>query len=336
MQPGQTPRSGGAIGWRRRFRRLRKRARRRCLYTLGTVLIPLSYAVPEEILLRIGVVAGGLAHRLARRDRERARKNLRRALGHRFSEGEIRGIIRRLYRNLGLMGAEALLLWRRPPVPLWRRTDAEEMYRIRQGLLDAGDGLIALTGHLGNWELSCAVFSRGLPAPPTALARRIYYEPFNRLIVGLRKGLGVRVHYRDSSPRDLLRRLARGETVATLVDQDVNDLPGVFVEFFGRPAYTVSGPTSLALRTGTPILLTVLVRTGPRRYRMMAEAYQPTITGDRQHDIQVNTQRWTRWFEEKIAEYPDQWPWFHKRWRTNDAILERKRRQWASGIRTRR
>ena len=146
----------------------------------------------------------------------------------------------------------------------------------------------------------------------------------------------MRLHYRDTSPRELMRRLARGETMATLVDQDVVALPGVYVDFFGRPAYTVSGPISLALRTKTPVLLAALLRTGRGRYRMESQPFELETTGDRDRDIQVNTQRWSDWFEDLIGRNPDQWPWYHARWRTTDEVLERKRRQWASGIRQRR
>ena len=334
---GQATVGGNRVGWRRRLRRRIKASRRRLMYGLAIVVIPLSQVLPVDLLLRIGELAGALAYRLRRRERELAREHLRVSLGDRLGPVEREGVVRRMFTNLGQYAAELLLLARRPPTPLWRRTEAEEFYRHVDAIRSRGRGMIILTGHIGNWELAGWVFGQHFsPPPPTVLARRLYYEPFNRLVVGVRRRLGMRVHYRDSSPRDLMRRLARGEAMATLVDQDINDIPGVFVRFFGRPAYTVSGPMSLALRTGTPVLLAALVRTRRGRYRMLSQPFELEVTGNREQDVQVNTQRWSDWFEDVIGTHPDQWPWYHARWRTTEELLERKRRQWASGTRRRR
>ena len=120
-----------------------------------------------------------------------------------------------------------------------------------------------------------------------------------------------------------------------LSDQDVSDVPGVYVDFFGRPAYTITGPVSLAMHTGAPVLIGVVLREG-EGYRIVHRPFELVRTGDRKEEVRVNTQRWSNVIEEWIAQHPEQWPWVHRRWKTTEDVLERKRRQWESGLRRRR
>ena len=112
------------MSWRRRARRFGKRVRRRLLYGLASVGIPLSYVIPAEVALSFGEWAGRVGHRLASRERELALEQMRLALGDRLPEAEIRRRVRQMFENLGRVAAEGLLMARRPPVPLWRRCDA--------------------------------------------------------------------------------------------------------------------------------------------------------------------------------------------------------------------
>jgi KDO2-lipid IV(A) lauroyltransferase len=92
----------------------------------------------------------------------------------------------------------------------------------------------------------------------------------------------------------------------------------VFVDFFGKAASTTTGIARLALHTGAAIVPGYAVwdcQLG--KYRLRFERpVELTRTGDVEHDILENTQKFTRLLEEVIRKYPDQWVWVHGRWNT--------------------
>ena len=148
------------------------------------------------------------------------------------------------------------------------------------------------------------------------IARRIYIEQFNRLIVKMRKEKGNDVIYRDEYPKKILRRLNNNGYVGVLADQDVASVEGVFVDFFGKAAYTPIAPVNLAIKTGAALLPVFLIREGDRFKYIAEKEIDLDITGNRDRDIVVNTARWNKVLERYIRKYPDHWVWMHRRWKT--------------------
>jgi len=102
-----------------------------------------------------------------------------------------------------------------------------------------------------------------------------------------------------------------------LIDQNWSRQEGCFVEFFSRPACTSSGVAFLALHEEVPVLPVYLIRKDDGKYILQMGAEIETIrTGDEERDIVTNTQRYTRVTEEIVRQYPEQWFWVHKRWKT--------------------
>jgi KDO2-lipid IV(A) lauroyltransferase len=102
-----------------------------------------------------------------------------------------------------------------------------------------------------------------------------------------------------------------------LIDQNVSMVEGVFVDFFGRPACTTTGLALLALHTGAPVIPGYVVRMDDGRYRFIFEEEVELVrTGDREQDVLINTQKYTRIIEDTVRKYPDQWLWVHQRWKT--------------------
>ena len=90
------------------------------------------------------------------------------------------------------------------------------------------------------------------------------------------------------------------------------------VNFFGLPACTTAGPARLGARTGVPLVPAFLVRQGESdQHRLIVfPDIELAQTGNREADIVTNTQRCSDVVERVLREYPDQWIWFHRRWRT--------------------
>ena len=177
-----------------------------------------------------------------------------------------------------------------------------------------------MSGHFGNWELLAGYFGiKGYPV--NVLARRLRYDKYDNFINSLRRGMGVNVIYRDDSPKAILKILKEGQSLAILADQDISSVDGVFIDFFGHPAYTPTAPVALALATAVPIIPMFIVRerSGHRIY--VEEPLELEITGNKETDLRMNTQKWSKVEEAYIRKYPSQWVWIHDRWKTNPSAL---------------
>ena len=115
----------------------------------------------------------------------------------------------------------------------------------------------------------------------------------------------------------ILRLLKQGETVGVLLDQNVSWQEGVFVNFFGELACTNAGLALLALKTGAPVIPAFNLRQADGRYRVVMGPEIPVIrTGDKDLDVEKNTELFTSVIEGYIRENPDHWFWLHQRWKT--------------------
>ncbi len=134
----------------------------------------------------------------------------------------------------------------------------------------------------------------------------------------LRGAAGTRGIPKRAAAKEAIRAIRNKEIVVIPIDQNQSLAFGGFVDFFGKPACTTFGLAGLARITGAPVVPAFLVREGEsERHRL--EVLPPVElidSGDRRADAMANTQRYTRIFEDMVRRFPEQWIWFHKRWRT--------------------
>jgi KDO2-lipid IV(A) lauroyltransferase len=118
----------------------------------------------------------------------------------------------------------------------------------------------------------------------------------------------------------VMRALREGRGAAIVVDQNVQEQDGIFVEFFGRPAATTTVAAALAVKTGCALVPARTVPLPDGRYRLV---YDPPlrvcVTGDRAADIARITQQIASHLEGWIREQPQLWLWLHRRWKTQPA-----------------
>ena len=300
----------------RRGRQVWKSIKRNTGYGLFVTIRALLGLLPAGARLRAGEIAGSLAFRLAGTERRRALDHLAMAFGQDRPREELKRIALENFRNLGRSAAELCGLWGGGhPERVLKLFEADEGRAKFGEVLAAGRGAVGVTAHMDNWELLGA-WAPAAGIPLTVVARRLYFEKYDRLAVGMRRRFGMEVVYQDESPRKLLRALRAGHLLAVLADQDVRRLDGVFVPFLGRPAYTPTGPVSLALAAKAPLILAYTVRIGRRRHRLVVEGPIEFDRTDKRKALLEGTRAWTALLEEAIRRHPEQWVWFHRRWRT--------------------
>ncbi len=300
---------------------MKHKLRRRYLYYLLRIAGFISLLLPIKINGFLGRRVGECAFFLLSGHRNTVLNNLRLAFGDEKNEYEIRRIAKDLFRNLGENLFEDLC------IPKLSRRNIDRYVKINgleivEKALSQKRGFIALSAHFGNWELLAGYFGlKGYPV--NVMARRLRYEKYDKYLNDMRRRMGVNVIYRDDSPKTILRTLKDGNSLAILADQDISSIDGVFVDFFGRPAYTPTAPVVLALATAVPIIPMFIVRerSGHRIY--VEEPLELEITGNKDSDIKVNTEKWSKVVESYISRYPSQWVWIHDRWRTDPKDLRR-------------
>lgn len=272
--------------------------------------------LPRPVLMSLARGLGRLSFTVVSRQRNKTIENLTFAFQGQMSAAEIRSLASRVFENAAMTAAEILKFPELKPEKIRDLVDAGPAESVYRELLASNRGLISLTAHIGNWELLAGAMA-ALGFRGGVIARRIYYEPFNRWLVGLRSAVNVPTIYRDESPRTLLRILKDGGIVGVLPDQDIDSLKSVFVDFLGRPAYTPVAPAKLSLASGAPILPNFLVRTDDGKYRLlMGRPIRPETFSAAKDPIFEITREWMRACEKVIREYPDQWAWMHNRWKT--------------------
>lgn len=190
------------------------------------------------------------------------------------------------------------------------------------GLQRRARGLLFLTGHLGNWELSSGVF--GLLGVPIVPIYRAIRNPFmDRLIKRIRLVELKRMIERRGAVRPMLDTLAEGENVGMLFDQEA--IHGVFVPFFGTPARTHKTPAILACDHGVRIFFGWMRRKGDfLRYEAQGSLLDLTAAGgDRLDAIHDASARLMAHLEEQIRVQPEQYFWMHRRWKRTGVHGER-------------
>jgi len=301
-----------------RLRKFRKRRRDDLLYVLALFAVWLFRFLPLSFGIWIGGMLGGFAYFILPRERNRALEHLAIAFPSEMSLPERRRVARRCFQNLGKNAVELVNF------PRLKR-DLDRMITVEgRAFLDEtlarGNGLIWITGHLGNWELmACYMAHKGYPF--RVVAREVYEKRLNRLLLRFRKEAAVRVILRDSpsSGRQMLRALKDGEVIGMLIDQDAQ-VKGVMADFFGRKANTPAGAAILARRRSIPVLAGFIHRVSDRRHRIVIHPPMEIIeTEDTDRDIVANTERFNRVLEQHIREDPEGWVWMHRRWKREAA-----------------
>lgn len=177
---------------------------------------------------------------------------------------------------------------------------------------------VLVTGHFGNWELYGAAFRHiGLPVAP--VVRTPDARWLARLLDSFRRGEGQETIPKADALPIALKALRRGRCVAFLADQAAGR-HGAPVEFFGRPALTITAPAALARKTGAPLYAGFSTRLGDGlSYRCFAERVPVS------DDPVETTRRLNALLEGYVRRAPEQWWWFHRRFKPTKKEREGRR-----------
>jgi len=264
--------------------------------------------LPLRWVHALGAALGWLAYLLSPTYRRTLRANLAQAG---FDAPALR---REAIAHAGRQGIEAAWLWQRPAADIVDCVREADPGRLA-ALLGERRPLLLLTPHLGSFEASAQYYATRPQAqdrPMTVLFRPPRKEALRRLI-GERSRPGLLLAPANlAGVRMLMRALRDGQTAGILPDQVPSRGEGAWVNFFGRPAYTMTLPARLAKTNGARIVFALCERLpAGRGYRLRLVPFDEPLSGD----IEEDTRRLNLALEALIRQCPAQYLWGYNRYK---------------------
>lgn len=283
------------------------------------LLSRLVRALPLSAAMALGRGFGLLWFYVVPLRRRVALDNVRRAFGPAIGRRRTRQIVRRSMVNACLYAVEGL---RMPDLTAERSAQLVEPDGIERidALLARGRGVVAVTAHLGNFDLlGTSQTVRGYPI--YAILKDIRWRAGHAFWTQVREQTKLGRIAPRRSREVIVQRLRENNIVAFLVDQHVARHRAVVGSFFGHLAATTPAPVRFALQTGAPILPLYIVREGAAGHHRIYFGHEFVLEhphADEAQNIWHNTERLNRLVEGWITAYPEQWLWMHRRWKVHD------------------
>ncbi len=292
----------------------------------------ISFWLPLKIAYWVGEKVTDIRYLFCGTNRKAIEDNLKQVLGT-GSEKEITGKARKVFHNFAKYIVDFSRFRRINRSNLGNFITIEGMENLRRAFT-AGKGVIALTAHLGNWELGGITLAI-LGYPMNAVALNHEEVSVNRLFVQQRTSKGVKVIPFGMAAKKCLQALRRNEMVALLGDWDIKS-QGIRLPFLGKLTTLPRGPAVLSLKTGAVILPGFTIRQRDDRFKLfLEEPIFPESTGDKEKDVEKLSNQIREVLERYIRRYPEQWFLFHRVWqeKTGDRKQGTGDREYKTGDR---
>ena len=279
---------------------LEPRPRLRLLGASYSVGARVLRAVPPGLRHAAATPGGAAWFWLSTAQRRAALENYAAALGREPHDREVSRVARRAFQNYGRMLTDFLLLGSLTPEELIQRMTIDGREHL-DAALAKGRGAIMAGPHMGSWDMAGS-YAGALGYPIAAVAER-FPGSLNDAVVRTRQRFGLNViALGRSAVRAITQALEANAIVALLCDLEQG--PGVTVQFFGRRAVVPGGPAAIALKTGAALMPACQYATSPGRHHVHLDPPLTWLAGETKERLM---QRVVGRFEDFIRERPDQW-----------------------------
>ena len=175
--------------------------------------------------------------------------------------------------------------------------------------INENSGTVLVSAHFGSWEILGYWFGIN-NYPLVGIAQKQKNKGANLFFEEKRQLSGTKQVYRKSSMDSLYEILNANKILGLVSDQDARG-KGVFVDFFNKPASTHKGAALFHLNTNASLIFGICVQKNIGKYRVEFIPINP-----KKKSIEDITQLYTTIIEQSIKKYPEQYFWFHNRWKT--------------------
>ena len=282
----------------------------RVTYVIFKVFKFIINLMPDKLNYYLAQGLGSILYYLIKERRELAINNIKKALA--VNESKAQELTKAVFQDVAIKFVNTLKLEQKSLTELEEKITVEGKEYLEE-IYQSDKGAVLFTGHFGNWEL-LGVYLSALGYPLTAIARDYKNDYIYQEVMKIRQSKGAEV-YNRSEIKKSLQALLEQKLLLILGDQDAHQ-EGEFMQFFGRPASTPLGPVKLAQLSNSYLVPIYLVREGIDDYRLLVKeplAIEKDAEIEKQREV---LQYLTTSLENVIRDYPSQWLWLHRRWKT--------------------
>ncbi len=284
-------------------------------YFLVLFFEKLFLLVPDFILFKLADMIGYLVLLFSRSLREEVDKGLGQAFSNTKSDQDIHEIRRKCFVHLVKLLFEILQFSYMTHKKLTKRIHfSKESLNTIKTLSQKGKGIICVSAHYGNWELLALVIA-SLGYSLNIVIRPLDNKLLNEYLNKRRQILKSRLIERENAYLEGCGILNKNEILALMIDQN-QAKNGIFVPFFGKEAATAKGVAILAKRSNAPVMAAHIHRNPDHTHTVTFKEIKVQKLKSIKDYVYCNTRNFTSYFENVIRHQPEQWLWFHPRWKT--------------------
>lgn len=302
------------------IRTIRRKAVLLILFPPLILLIGLFRILPIGWVRRFADFSGKYFFKLATKSRSWALANLERVYGDELTESDRENIALSSFIEV-LKGFFDYMAYShvKNPKKYFQLINVEGEEHLKSAY-DKGKGVICLIPHMSSWEFA-AITPPMLGYETSAASQSMKMSLLEKLMVKFRGSRGMKNITRSGSYQALVDVLNKGECLILMTDQDTR-VKGIFVDFLGYPAYTPLGASRLLADTEAALVPMAVVRKEDENYRFIIHPEIPAVrTESQEEDLRINTENQNKFYTEIIRQFPSQWVWMHRRWKTTPESL---------------
>lgn len=284
------------------------------LYVLFLILEIVVPLFPLRFIQRVARLKGLFFYHFIPIRKKVAYKNLKLAFPDK-PDNEINSIIRGAYINVMTVIFEFFYLPRLHGEKLLRLLDPGDLTLINEKL-KTGKGLVIVSAHFGNWELTAYGCAQLSGEPFNVIVKEQSNKLIDKRINRIRELQGNKMIEMSSAARDVLSLLRKNKIVAMLGDQSAPKENSVKVKLFTEDVPTFEGAARFTIKTGARVIFGISVRKDDGSYKVILKDIDVSkYTEYNEDNIAKLTQEHADILAEFIRQYPDHWLWFHKKFK---------------------
>jgi KDO2-lipid IV(A) lauroyltransferase len=262
---------------------------------------------------RVGAFVGSIFYRVSRRRRAIIDFNLGLAFPE-MTAARRQDLAREVSGHFGRVAFDAVRLQRLTPDELRAEVTVEGLDNLQRAI-DSGRGFFLLSAHLGSWEAAALMGGLLIPGGMAVIHRPLDNPLLDAELERLRATFGNSALGKSNISREVLQAIKEGGVIGILIDQRPRGVD-FEVPFFGHPAKTHPVLARFVRKTGAAVVPLFGYWDGPARYTVsFGEPVDPAALGADELEDGPLTERFMEITEAAIRRRPEQWLWYHDRWR---------------------
>ncbi|MCX8056257.1 MAG: lysophospholipid acyltransferase family protein [Ignavibacteria bacterium] len=230
-----------------------------------------------------------------------------------ISNKDLTRLTKKVYQNLFIVLIEILYL------PFLSKEEIEKLVEVRnidlvEKALRKDKGLIFVSAHFGNWEIMAIASAIKINKTFSIVIKPLRNPYVDAFINDWRTKFGNKVIPLGISVKNVYRELLEKKVIALLADQRAS-LNSLEMEFFSKKTHVYEGPAVLSIKTGAPVIFAIPIRQPNNIYLIELIEIPIPENGTENEKIYKMTKNYITILENYIRAYPEQWFWFHNRWK---------------------